>query len=341
MTAQKGSTLSSALVISLDFELHWGVRDHLSVDQYRKNLLGVREALPGMLALFQEYGIHATWATVGFLFFETRDQLLESLPACRPAYTNELLSPYGSLEDVGQNEREDPFHFAPTLIRQILATPGQELASHTFSHYYALEPGQDEAAFAADLDAAQKAAARYGVKLQSLVLPRNQVNPAYLEACRRAGFVCYRGDAPGWFVRGVSRQSETKTRRALRFADSLVPIRQRTGFRVADCESEAPVNVPASRFLRPWTPRMKNLSGLQLRRIRQEMSQAAETGSVYHLWWHPHNFGAAPRENLARLQLLLEHFSGLRQRQGMQSWNMLEVAHAAVGHREVAVQGER
>ncbi len=52
-------------VISLDFELHWGVRDHRTVADYRENLLGVRRVVPALLSLFSEFGIHATWATVG------------------------------------------------------------------------------------------------------------------------------------------------------------------------------------------------------------------------------------------------------------------------------------
>ena len=64
------------LVISLDFELHWGVRDLTPVDgPYRGNLLGAREAVPRMLELFERFEFGATWATVGFLFASTRDEL--------------------------------------------------------------------------------------------------------------------------------------------------------------------------------------------------------------------------------------------------------------------------
>jgi hypothetical protein len=38
-------SLQGALVISLDFELHWGVRDKRSVASYRENLLGARRAV--------------------------------------------------------------------------------------------------------------------------------------------------------------------------------------------------------------------------------------------------------------------------------------------------------
>jgi hypothetical protein len=59
-----------SLIISLDFELFWGVRDKRTIGNYGRNILGVREALPAMLALFRDYGIRATWATVGLLLFD-------------------------------------------------------------------------------------------------------------------------------------------------------------------------------------------------------------------------------------------------------------------------------
>jgi hypothetical protein len=57
------------LVISLDLELYWGMRDVISIDDYQKHLVGVRQAIPAILELFEKYKIHATWATVGFLYY--------------------------------------------------------------------------------------------------------------------------------------------------------------------------------------------------------------------------------------------------------------------------------
>src|SRR5215218_1692446 len=126
-----------ALVISLDFEFHWGVRHTTPPDgPYRRNLLGVWEAVPKMLALFEEYGIAATWATVGFLFAKSRQELEEFSPSVKPLYANPLLSPYQ--EPIGESEIDDPLHFTPSLIDVIRKTPHQELATHTFSHYYCL-----------------------------------------------------------------------------------------------------------------------------------------------------------------------------------------------------------
>lgn len=139
--ASSGSSTRGALVISLDFELHWGVRDHMKADgPYSRNLFGARSAVPRMLSLFREFDVAATWATVGFLFARNRDELMDFSPSERPRYHNVQLDPFH--ESIGRNEAEDPLHFAPSLLETIRATDRQEIASHTFSHYYCLEPGQ-------------------------------------------------------------------------------------------------------------------------------------------------------------------------------------------------------
>ena len=42
----------SKFVISLDFELHWGVFDTFG-ESYNENILGARKAVPKILALFE------------------------------------------------------------------------------------------------------------------------------------------------------------------------------------------------------------------------------------------------------------------------------------------------
>ena len=100
------STAGGAFVISLDFELHWGVRDKLGVRDYRDNLLGIREAVPAMLALFAAHEVHATWAVVGLLLAESRQEMLDRLPTPRPRYRRAELAPDDTLAEVGENERD-------------------------------------------------------------------------------------------------------------------------------------------------------------------------------------------------------------------------------------------
>lgn len=125
--------MSGNFVISLDFELMWGVRDIATCDSYGRNVLGVRRAIPALLEMFDRRTIRATWAVVGFLLCETKDELLARLPSHRPGYFNKSLSTYTYLEEVGSDERSDPYYFGASLARQIAACPGQEIGTHTFS----------------------------------------------------------------------------------------------------------------------------------------------------------------------------------------------------------------
>ena len=319
-----------ALVVSLDFELHWGVRDRVSTAAYRDNLLGARAAVPAMLRLFEDHDIHATWATVGLLFFETKHAMLRGLPARRPAYARRELNPYDALADVGANEKQDPFHFAPSLIRQIAATPHQEIGTHTFSHYYCLEDGPTLADFREDLDAADDVACRVlGRAPRSIVFPRNQYTADHLAACRQSGLDVYRGNRDAWPYRPRAGTGEHLVRRGVRLADAYVPL---TGTVARPCpppaSAAAPLDVVAARYLRPWSRTLRHLEPLRLRRIEREMTRAARDGRLFHLWWHPHDFGADLEENLAVLRRIFRIFDRLRATDAMTSLTMAEASES-------------
>jgi peptidoglycan/xylan/chitin deacetylase (PgdA/CDA1 family) len=311
-------------IVSLDFELMWGVRYQRNVEGYRANLLGVRQAIPALLNLFREYEIHATWATVGLLFFSNKEDMVREWPRIRPAYQNSELSAHNGLEAVGRDESEDPYHFGRSLIEMIRSLPGQEIGSHTFSHYYCLEPGQDETAFRADLEAAHRATRDIGLQILSLVFPRNQINSAYLKACADAGVRCYRGTEQAWFYSGGNLQNESVVTRAHRLLDAYINISGHNTYTLQPANGLA--DLPASRFLRPYHPRMAALDGLKFRRIATGVRDAAEHGKIFHLWWHPHNFGVYLKENLAFLQRVLDFVAEMRSEYGMQSLSMGEAS---------------
>jgi hypothetical protein len=56
------------------------------------------------------------------------------------------------------------------------------------------------------------------------------------------------------------------------------------------------------------------------------MTTAAEHGQVFHLWWHPHNFGRHLAQSMAFLERILVHFESLRRRHGMESLTMAAAA---------------
>jgi peptidoglycan/xylan/chitin deacetylase (PgdA/CDA1 family) len=322
-----------ALVVSIDVELAWGLRDLLPPDggAYRENLLGARRALPRLLDLFRAYDVAASWAMVGFLMAGSRDELMDCAPPphLRPSYADRRLDPYG--EPLGRDEDADPLHFGASLVAQIQACPRQEIASHTFSHYYCLEPGQTRASFAADLAAAVRIAGARGVRLSSIALPRNQINPAYAGALGEAGIAAVRGTQRRWPYRpATDAVDRSLARRAARLFDAYTGA---TGSHVQPWgdvrRADGTCVVAASMFLRPYSRLARQLEAVRLARIQRGVRAAAASGGLFHLWWHLHNAGRHIDENLGALRAVLDTFAACREGHGMRSLSMQEVARAA------------
>jgi peptidoglycan/xylan/chitin deacetylase (PgdA/CDA1 family) len=350
LTEERGS-----FTISLDFELYWGMRDVVTLETYGEHLLGVWEAVPKMLALFETYGIHATWATVGFLWHEDFASLQKAFPERLPEYEDEALSPYAYLagnrrlqsrnhadsgkpggaeasdsgeENGDEAEMFNQMHFAKGLIEHIKATPYQEIATHTYSHYYTREPRIVPEAFAADLAQACMVAEEDGVQLHSLVFPRNQIDHSSLEVLRRAGLKVYRGNPDHWAYR-EGETDKTFWQRLYRFVDIYVDL-SGSHTTLPKRKEEGVTEVKSSMFLRPYSKKFALLEGLKRRRLTQAMTEAAEKGENFHLWWHPHNFGVNLEENMANLEILLQHYQRLNEQYGMLSLTMKELGEMYV-----------
>jgi peptidoglycan/xylan/chitin deacetylase (PgdA/CDA1 family) len=317
------------LVVSLDFELYWGVRDKRSIPQYEENLRGVHRAVEAMLSAFSEHGVHATWATVGFLLFRNAAELKRSLPSIRPTYADPELSPYRYIDE--HDLLEESFHFAPDIIELIRHRPGQEIATHTFSHYYCLQVGQDLAAFREDIAAAVRTASSRGISLHSMAFPRNQWSQEYVNVLGEFGIRCFRGNEDSLCYRPMANEDRRRPfMRALRLIDAYVNLTGHHTYSLDRCLARSPFSIPSSRFLRPYSSRLAVLDPLRLARITRAMSDAAVNRRVFHLWWHPEDFGANTDQNIAFLRKILDHFTDLRARYGMESVNMGELSNRLV-----------
>ncbi|WP_142288662.1 polysaccharide deacetylase family protein [Bacillus thuringiensis] len=315
------------LIVSLDFELYWGVQDTMSLGQYKENLLGVRQAIPKMLELFQAFDIHATWATVGKLFFETKSQLLSNIPLLKPSYENPSFSGYHLISQMGDSEEEDPYYYAPSLIKKIALAPHQEIGTHTFSHYYCLEAGQTDQEFEADICKAVEIGNANGINIQSIAFPRNQINPHYLAVCKKLGIQAYRGNEDSFIYRASSfHENQAIYKRILRLVDAYVNVTGHHIYSLNTLNAHPIINLPASRFLRPYKSNVKIFENLRLKRITNSLTKAAKENKMYHLWWHPHNFGVNLENNIQFLSKILSHYSHLKKQYGMKSYNMKEVA---------------
>ncbi len=266
----------ASVVISLDFEMRWGVHDiyGLNFDGYRENLKNCRPVVLSTLELLAERNLRATWATVGAIGMNDWDEYFSVVPP-PPAYTDPKLvvrEEYADLDPSGA------LHFAPDLIRQIVQTEGQELGSHSFSHLYFREPGITVTDFLADMVAVEKLwGERFGVTPVSLVFPRNQ--SAFTDQLNKTSIKIWRGPEPAWFYDCTSRHANTLLPRALRLVDSINPWGRRASQTGSGMGR-------ASLFVRFGLP--EPLWKLQVRRIENELNGLGP-GDTFHCWWHPHN----------------------------------------------------
>ena len=315
--------MAGQLIVSLDFELFWGMLDCSTLESYGGSVMGGRAAIPRLLELFEKYGIHATWATVGFLFGENYEELKAYFPeeALRPSYADTRLDPYGWFERIGKNEQEAPCFYGPGLIRLVADTPGQEIGSHTFCHYYCREKGQTVAQFEADMLAAKAIAEAKGYALTSVILPRNQCEPEYTEVLRKCGFTAYRDEENDWIHNKIKIRPLL---RLLRLADVYLPLTGQGGY-LPQCE-DGIWNLTGSRAFKAVSRSRKLLEGWKVRRIKKQMLHAAKKGLTFHLWWHPHNMGDLTESFFAQLEEVLRYFVSLRETYGMESRNMREAA---------------
>jgi peptidoglycan/xylan/chitin deacetylase (PgdA/CDA1 family) len=313
------------LVISLDFELVWGIFDHVEIKDKVAYFNNTLEAIPQILDLFDKYDVHATWATVGMLFNKNWEEWHSNIPSLLPTYDNHKLNPY-EYGKIHQKSGFNQYFFAPQQVRSIQSLSGQELGTHTYSHYYCLEKGQTKEQFDADLLTAKKMATNFNTELKSLVFPRNQFNEDYLEICKNHGILSVRSNPEDWYWDTTA--PETLMMKLARSGDAYFPIGKKS-YQSYSSELNSVYCQKASRFLRPQS-KYEILNATRLIRIKKEIVSAAKNGEVYHLWWHPHNFGIDTNGALKALNEILEIFKMCRETYGMTNDTMNELRENSI-----------
>jgi hypothetical protein len=278
------------VVVSLDFELRWGMTDVFGRDMsaYRSNLLGVREIVPALIERFEKRGIHATWATVAALACENWDEYQAAAPKAPHYLETSLAIP----SDLRTLDASGDLHFAPELV-SLIAHSKQELASHSFSHFFFGEPGamekdaRDDAKAVSDFF--QK---KFKKRPTSLVFPRNQV--AFGEIFAEHGLRTQRSNPQNAIWDLPVELREWKPARLMRFAESFVGVTP---------ARRAGIYFPASSFVRLQLPEpLFRLHRLALARA----ARALRSHEYLHLWFHPHNLGDAPTMRMDRLESIFD-----------------------------------
>ncbi len=310
-------------IISLDYELMWGVRDKKTVSDYGHSIVQGQEGLLSIVKLLNEFSCTTTIATVGFLFMKDNIELKKNIPTRLPKYDDVNLTPYPFIQkEVELDSDNERYYFSYDLTSKLKKYDNVEIATHTYSHYYCLESGPDIETFEEDIIFAIKTANKEEVMIKSIVFPRNQFSVDHINICEKHGITSYRGNPKHWIYRSTPGKDQHFVRRIFRLLDTYINL---TGHHCADVEeisSSKPYNIPASRFLKPYQSLLSVLERIKLYRIKRSMSYAAKKGKVYHLWWHPHNFGKNTEKNLQFLNKVLIHYKKLSETYGFQSITM-------------------
>lgn len=315
----EGHSLKGKMVISLDFELLWGVFDHENETTFGERIKNTRKVIYSILDLFKKYDIHATWGTVGLLFAQNIDEAENFSPELKPQYHKDELSAYKHLSEV--TAEQDYLHFAPDLICDILKIENQEIGSHTFSHYYCKERGQTLETFNNDLMCAKKIAKdKFNLDLESIILPRNQFLPAYINVAKNNGFKAVRGNPKHY-----AYNNSTIFARGIRLLDSYVNICGYKCYDLNDLVENDFIDIKASCFFRQYNKKLELLEKLKLCCIKRQMKFAAKNNKVFHFWWHPHNIGLNIEKNLKQLEEIFMYYVNLREKYGFESKNMKEM----------------
>lgn len=193
------------------------------------------------------------------------------------------------------------------------------MGGHSYSHFYCSEPGSTAEQLSADLSCAQEVASDLGIKLRSFVFPRNQIREDCLVVLAKHGYRAFRGNPQHWLYSGGHDVAGGFLARGVRLVDSYIPLSNI----IARSEQEGGiVNCPASYFLRPWASHFSIFESLRLGRLKDAMLAAARSDGIFHIWWHPHNFGRNVQQNLAVLESLLRYYRILRDQYGMETVSM-------------------
>lgn len=279
-------------VISIDLEMSWGSVHHgrpHDDSPYRAE----REIVADVLSLMERHRISATWAIVGHLFLaECSSRDGHPHPEVTPPQYPWLQMAWYDLDPTSDVDKA-PTWYGPDLVAAVRnCSQPQEVGSHSFGHLIAGDPACSAVAFRTDTAAAKAVALAEGIDLRSYVYPRNSIG--HLDELAAAGFHAYRGNTPERFP-GVTGWR----RKATAALDTLYPLPSATVHAVRRGDL---VDVPQTYLFDPASTTADRFgTKLWSRLVRRRLRHAVRTGSLFHLWFHTHNF--SPRRKRARVAM--------------------------------------
>ena len=276
-------------VFSLDFELAWGTRGRPAAQHCQPFWDGTREAIFGLLDLFEKHEFPATWATVGAL-------LLGQSDSRRHEWLDEA-----QFHDVPiGTAASQPDWYAEDIVERLRTHPvAQEIGCHTLTHRF-IEPGTaGREQFRQELRRfRQLCGDLYIEQPTSFIFPKAKM--AHFDVLAEEGFTSIRGPEPKWFeslptaiLPAVARLVDAKLSRPPNVG---LPRQLPCGLWV----------IPSSQFYSPFMSVGNHVSVEQrVAKAIKGLRLAANRRQIFHLWTHPFNLGVRTAELLHGLDEIL------------------------------------
>ena len=259
-------------ILSFDCEGKWGMADDPAMASNNPiSSDSLTNAYTQIFDILERHRIPATFALVGLFaggyeqYVHSRGVFLESEP-----HRNWLQIPERSFA-AGHFDG----WFYPELIDQIKARRNHEIASHSFTHLPLYNVGVMEESFLTEMKFVNQWKEMNSIDLSTFIFPRNQIK--FQDRLNDFHFDGYRQ---------CDIQNSAYANRFRILQDELNIGRKSDKHSV----SAKPIAIPPGTFLN-WRhgPRRVIPKWVTLNRWSNVLDHAIASGSVAHLWLHPHN----------------------------------------------------
>ena len=270
-------------VFSLDCEGYWGMADliaNASAPGWRSAVLA--QTYAQLLEVFDRFEVPATWAFVA-AFVHTQDEM-HACTYLTQERVNYRGQDWAAAFKTNWAAGDTDGWLCPEALELVRRTSAHEIAAHGFSHLPLDEADTTAAAAGRELDLLAAFWKARGLSPDTFVFPRNQ--PGHLEQLGER-YAAYR---PPHRLE-VRRDAGA---RLLRLLDEVNPF-----VKPAEHGSPAPrpVVLPPALLLNHRAGGRRLVPpALTLFRLQRLLRRAIETGSVVHLYSHPHNFLTGNRQ---------------------------------------------
>jgi peptidoglycan/xylan/chitin deacetylase (PgdA/CDA1 family) len=310
-------------LFSLDTELGWGFFD---LDQPRSRILspgGLRERkmFERLLDVFDEFGIVATWAIVGHLFYKRCEE-------CEICPILKWQGKYHSFDEIYKTNNS--LWYGADIVDSLLSrkTP-HEIGFHGYTHQLFDENAMSAEDAQLEIHEWLRVTNRVSITPRTVIFPRNVIG--HLTAFQEAGFVCYRGKEIQTNIYQLQMVGKL-----IKHLDQIVSLSTPYIYKLSDCEMNGLVNLRSSQDFFGFNRQLElfldsiHLSNIRLRRMINAVRKAASEKKVVHICSHPWEFRT--EKDIDKLRHLLHVVSDEIGKGRLKSVGMADLAMKAKNH---------